>query len=60
MTDDFGTPITPIESPPKRNNTPLITAIIVLVVLCCCCVIIAGGLAWNFGDAVLRSLGVYY
>ncbi len=59
MTDDFGTPYTPIEAPPSRSNTPIIIAIVVLVVLCCCCTLVAGGLAWSFGDIVMRALGVY-
>lgn len=60
MTDDFGTPYTPVETPSgRKNSTPIIIAVVVLVVLCCCCVLIAGGLAWSFGDAVMQYLGVY-
>ncbi|MGW8251234.1 MAG: hypothetical protein ACWGO1_11375 [Anaerolineales bacterium] len=59
MTDEFGTPMTPVQTPPSRNSTPIIIAVVVLVVLCCCCVLIGGGLAWTFGDAVMHSFGVY-
>jgi hypothetical protein len=59
MTDEFGTPYTPVETPPSRNNTPIIIAVVVLVVLCCCCVLVAGGLAWSFGDSFMQSLGIY-
>lgn len=59
MTDEFGTPYTPVETAPRRNNTPIIIAVVVLVVLCCCCVLVGGGLAWTFGDAVMHSMGVY-
>jgi hypothetical protein len=44
MSDDFGTPITPLEEPKKKNNTMLIIAIVVIVLLCCCCA--AGGAIW--------------
>lgn len=42
--------------PPKRSNTWLIVAIVVVVV-CCLCLVIAGA-AWQFGDQILRALGV--
>jgi hypothetical protein len=42
---------------PKKNNTVIIV-VGVLLVLCCCCLII-GGLAWQFGDAILAQLGIY-
>jgi preprotein translocase subunit SecE len=42
--------------PPKRNNTWLII-VIVLVVVCCICLAVAG-VAWQFGDQILRALGV--
>ncbi len=57
MTDDFGTPETQV-NPPKKNNTWTII-IVALVLLCCCCTLVALGLAWNYGDAVMRWLGVY-
>ena len=42
---------------PKKNNTVIIV-VGVLLVLCCCCLIL-GGVAWQFGDAILYQLGVY-
>ena len=58
MTDDFGTPVTPV-APPKKNNQTWLIVIIVLVVLCCCCALLSGILAWNFGDYVMQWLGMY-
>ena len=51
MTQDFGTPVSPIDQPKKSNST-LIIVIVVLVVLCCCCAVVAGAAywAWNNGD----------
>ena len=46
------------EEPKKKFPTWAIIAI-VLVVLCCCCSLF-GFLAWNYGDQVLQSLGIYY
>jgi len=53
MTDDFGTPITPVAEP-KKNTTLIIVIVVVLILLCCCCV--AGILAWKFGDQILYQL----
>jgi hypothetical protein len=47
---------TPMPEPPKKSNTWLIV-VIVVVVLCCICVI-AGGVLWQFGDQILRALGL--
>lgn len=54
MTDDFGTPITPITEPKKRNTTWVIVLVVILILLCCCCV--ALGLAWQFGDQIIFQL----
>jgi hypothetical protein len=56
MTQDFGTPVSPVE-PPKKSNNTLLIVIIVLVVLCCCCAVVIGGgwWLWNNGD---RFLGI--
>ena len=54
MTDDFGTPITPVAEPKKKNTTLIIVIVVILVLLCCCCV--AGILAWNFGDQIIYQL----
>jgi len=40
---------------PKKNNTVII-AVVVVVVLCCCCLAIAG--LWQYGDAIIQSLGL--
>ena len=50
-------PVIPNPENQKRNNTPLIIGIVVAVLLCCCCITL--GLLWQFGDQILRSLGVY-
>ncbi len=46
----------PTPTPTKKNNTTLIIVIIVVVVLCCCCVV--GVLGWQYGDQVLKALGI--
>jgi len=47
-------PITPAPEEPKKTNTTLIVAIVAAVVLCCCC--IALGIAWQYGDIIMREL----
>lgn len=49
-------PVMPAPEQPKRNNTFIIIGSVVVVLLCCCC--IALGLLWQYGDAILRSLGL--
>jgi len=49
-------PIVPNPENQKRNNTPIIIGAAVVVILCCCC--IALGLLWQFGDSIMRSLGM--
>lgn len=46
----------PMPEPQKKSNTWLIV-VIVVVVLCCICAI-AGGVFWQFGDQILRALGL--
>lgn len=41
----------------KKTNVWLIVGI-AAIVLCCCCIVFSG-LAWNYGDQVMNSLGVY-
>jgi hypothetical protein len=48
-------PATPAPAP-KRSNTWLII-LIVIVVLCCLCLIVAGA-AWQYGDQILKLIGV--
>jgi hypothetical protein len=45
---------TPVQ--PKKSNTGLIIAVVVIL-LCCCCVLI-GVLGWNFGDSLIKMLGM--
>ena len=46
-------PVSPEQ--PKKSNTGVIIAVVVVVLLCCCC--IGLGLAWQFGDQIMQSLG---
>ena len=50
-------PIIPDPEKQSRNNIPIIIGIVVAVLLCCCCITL--GLLWQFGDSILRSLGIY-
>ena len=52
MSEDFGTPITPVVEDQKRSNTLIIViAVIVLVMLFCCCAIVGAVWAlWTYGD----------
>jgi len=54
MSDDFGTPISPVEEPKKKNTTLIIIIVVALIIVCCCCA--ASILAWNFGDQILYQL----
>jgi hypothetical protein len=49
-------PVIPNPEKQSRNNTPIIIAVVVVVILCCCC--IGAGLLWQFGDQIIRSLGM--
>jgi hypothetical protein len=51
MTDDFGTPITPLSQPKKSNTVWIIVVVILLVLIICCCLALA--LAWQFGDQLV-------
>ncbi len=64
MTQDFGTPVTPINEvppppaamppaqPPKSNSRTIwIIVAVVVVLLCCCCVIAAGVFVYNSYNA---------
>jgi len=46
----------PLPEEPKKNNTWLIVGVI-LVVLCCLCVIVLG-VGYQFGDQILKALGM--
>ena len=55
MSEDFGTPLTPMEEPKKKSNTTLTIVIVVLAILCCCCAVV---LLFYFylGDILLQWL----
>jgi hypothetical protein len=50
------TPIPPAPVEPRKNNTTLIVAVVAVVVLCCCCIAVVA--LWQYGDALLRALGL--
>lgn len=54
MSENLGTPQEPQPVEKKKTNTWLIIGI-VAIVLCCCCAVFAG-LAYKFGDQLLRSI----
>jgi hypothetical protein len=41
---------------PKKSNTWLII-VVVLVVVCCLCIVV-GFVGWNYGDQILKTLGL--
>jgi preprotein translocase subunit SecY len=54
MTQDFGTPVTPIQeippvTPKKNNRTIWIIVAVVVVLLCCCCIVVGVVAAQNAG-----------
>lgn len=55
MNQNMYTPPATQPEKPKRNTT-LIVIIVVLVLCCLCAIFIA--LGWQFGDAIMRALGV--
>lgn len=57
MSENMGTPIEPLPVEKKKTSPWLIVGI-VAIVLCCACIVI-GALAWQFGDQLMRALGVY-
>jgi hypothetical protein len=46
----------PMPEQPKKSNTWLIV-VIVVVVLCCLCLIV-GGVVYQYGDQILKALGL--
>jgi hypothetical protein len=46
----------PMPEQPKKSNTWLIV-VIVVVVLCCLCLIV-GGAFYQYGDQILKALGL--
>ena len=56
---DFGTPYSPVPSSPaapKKTNSLMTIAVIVIVLLCICSIV--GYLGYNYGDSLLRMLGL--
>ena len=56
MNPDMSSSPAPVPEQPKKNNTWLIVGI-VLVVLCCLCVIV-GGVLYQYGDQIMKALGL--
>jgi flagellar basal body-associated protein FliL len=55
MNQDNYTPAAAQPEKPKRNT--LVIVLIVVLALCCLCAV-AAGLAWQFGDSILKALGL--
>lgn len=56
MNQDMSSARPPMPNKSKKGNTWLIV-IVVLLVLCCLCVIV-GYFGWNYGDQLLKTLGL--
>ena len=56
MNEDTSAPVSPQPEQPKRNNTWIIILVVVLVICCVCAGIIT--LGWQFGDQLLKTLGI--
>ena len=56
MNPEMSSTPAPLPEQPKKNNTWLIV-VIVLVVLCCLCVIF-GAVLWQYGDQIIKTLGI--
>ena len=56
MNPDMSSSPAPMPEQPKKTNTWLIVGI-VLVVLCCLCVIV-GGVLYQYGDQIMKALGL--
>jgi flagellar basal body-associated protein FliL len=55
MSEDFGTPLTPMEEPKKSNTTLIIVIVVLAILLCCCaCVLLS---YFYLGDMFLQWLG---
>lgn len=57
MTQTVYTP--PAAQPQKPKSNTLLIVIITLLVLCCLCACVIW-LGWQFGDSVLKTLGITY
>ena len=58
-TEEYGTPIPPIEEPEGRGNRIWIILAVVVLVLCCCCIVSAYIFYQYLGDPLMEWLGVY-
>ena len=58
-TEDYGTPIPPIEEEKGGGSKIWIILIVVLLVLCCCCVVVAALMYFVVGDIILETLELY-
>ena len=56
MNPEMSSTPAPLPEQPKKNNTWLIV-VIVLVVLCCLCAIF-GAVLWQYGDQIIKTLGI--
>ncbi len=58
-TEDYGTPIPPIEEPEGRGSRFWIILVVVLAVLCCCCVGFVLLFYFYLGDYLMEWLDLY-
>lgn len=58
-TEEYGTPIPPIEEPKSRGSRIWIIIVVVLLVLCCCCIGISALFYFVLGDPLMEALNVY-
>jgi len=57
MSDEYGTPIPPIEETQTSNNSRVFIIIaIVLVVLCCCCIGVSALFYFVLGDPLIEVI----
>ena len=58
-TQEYGTPIPPIEEPKSSGSKIWLIIVVVLVVLCCCCVGFAALMYYVVGDMLMDMFGFY-
>jgi hypothetical protein len=56
MNRDMSAARPPMPDKPKKNNTWLVIVLVVLVICCLC--IVVGFVGWNYGDQILKTLGL--
>ena len=54
MSEEFESPMPPVEEPPKRNTILVAMIIVVFVLLMCCCCTLMGSLwyLYTYGDEI--------